>query len=170
MPEHHCKLLKPLKPNGVYQFPRSLNLEGPPGQSGNLLIMCSSGEDGSAGGGGAAAGGGGSGSGSGGVADDTRVLRLPVSIKAGEPAKVLIRSLKLGVEEFADVIRATQLANFKVSKSKSGRRNAKRQCRIVVVCPPPATGRASWSNQCCCLYWHFGAGRRHYDARMPSGC
>eukprot|EP00752_Nemacystus_decipiens_P004173 g3816.t1 len=119
LPEHHCKLLKPPKPNGVYQFPRSLNLEGPPGQSGHLLIMCSSGEAMSEGGAsaGAGAGGGGSGSGSGsggGVADETRVLRLPVSIKAGDPVKLLIRSPGLGAEEFSDTIRTTQLAGFKV--------------------------------------------------------
>eukprot|EP00903_Cladosiphon_okamuranus_P018047 g16608.t1 len=111
LPEHHCKLLKPNKPNSVYQFPRSLNLEGPPGQSGHLLIMCSvsEGEGGSE-----AAGGGGASNGDGGAADDARVLRLPVSIKAGEPAKLLIRSTKLGVEEFSDVVRATQLAGFTV--------------------------------------------------------
>lgn len=136
LPEHHCKLLKPSKPNGVYQFPRSLNLEGPPGQSGHLLIMCSSGEAISGSGGGASAGAGagaasagqdgsaaaaaagGAASGSGGVADDTRVLRLAVSIKAGDPVKLLIRSPKLGVEEFSDVIRATQLAGFKVRAKK----------------------------------------------------
>lgn len=91
--------------------------------------MCSSGEatNGSGGGasagagseGGSAAAGGGraaSGCSSGGVADDPRVLRLPVSIMAGEPVKLLIRSPKLGVEEFSDVIRATQLAGFKVRR------------------------------------------------------
>lgn len=94
--------------------------------------MCSSGEtsagagvdDGSAAKGKAAegAGGGAASGGGGGVAEDMRVLRLPVSIKAGNPTKVLIRSLKLGVEEFTDVIRATQLAGFKVNgPSESGR-------------------------------------------------
>lgn len=159
MPERLCKLLKPPKPSGVYQFPRSLNLEGPPGQSGHLLIMCSSGEaigesgggasagagagagvgseDGAAaaaGGGGAASGGGrGSGSG-GGVDDDTRVLRLPVSIKAGAPVKLLVRSPKLGVEEFSDVIRATQLAGFKV---REGREKKQKHVGSIAKLGPP---------------------------------
>lgn len=65
-----------------------------------------------------ATGGEGAGSGSGSVADDTRVLRLPVSIKSGPPVKVMIRSPKLGVEEFVDEIRATQLAGFKVRRER----------------------------------------------------
>lgn len=56
------------------------------------------------------------GAGSGSVDDDTRVLRLPVSIIAGDPVKVMVRSPKLGVEEFSDEIRATQLAGFKVRR------------------------------------------------------
>ena len=103
------------------------------------------GEDGSsaAGGGGSAAGGGGSGSGSG-VADDTRVLRLPVSIKAGAPVKLLVRSPKLGVEEFSDVIRATQLAGFKVRKEG---RASEVLARIFVVCPHLAANRVRSSIQ-----------------------
>lgn len=89
--------------------------------------MCSSGDamngSGGAGAGGeagaAAAGDGGSASGARGVEDDTRVLRLPVAIKAGEAVKVLIRSAKLGVEEFSDVIRATQLAGVKVRREEA---------------------------------------------------
>lgn len=126
-PVHQCKLLKPSKPNGVYQFPRSLNVVGPPGQSGHVLIMCSR-EDAVGEGAGSGdqpgaatptvvtTGGGDAGSGSGSVADDMRVLRLPVSIKSGPPVKVKVRSPKLGVEEFVDEIRATQLAGFKVRR------------------------------------------------------
>jgi len=44
--------------------------------------------------------------------------KLMHSIKSGPPVKVMIRSPKLGVEEFVDEIRATQLAGFK------GRREA----------------------------------------------
>ncbi|CAM9532999.1 unnamed protein product [Hapterophycus canaliculatus] len=113
MPEHQCKLMKPTKANGYYQFPRSINLEGPPGQSGHLLIMCSAGEEINGGGGGAAGDPGAAGAAS--VSDDTRVLRLAVSIKAGPPVKVLVSSATLGVEEFSSEIRATQLSGVKVT-------------------------------------------------------
>ncbi|CAM9825307.1 unnamed protein product [Scytosiphon promiscuus] len=118
LPEHQCKLMKPTKANGYYQFPRSINLEGPPGESGHLLIMCSTGDD--VNGGGAAAGdeagvaAAGS-AGDSGVPDATRVLRLAVSIKAGPPVKALVRSVTLGAEEFVSEIRATQLSGVKVS-------------------------------------------------------
>ncbi|CAM9441202.1 unnamed protein product, partial [Ectocarpus sp. 8 AP-2014] len=110
LPEHQCKLMKPSKENGHYHFPRSLNLEGPPGQSGHILIVASSGVDSADGGGparGAAAAGGG--------VDETRALRLPVSIRAGLPVKLLIRSPSLGVKQFSSEIRATQLSGFKVA-------------------------------------------------------
>ncbi|CAM9801347.1 unnamed protein product [Pylaiella littoralis] len=44
LPEHQRKLVEPTKSNGVYQFPRNLNLDGPPGQSGHLVILSFSGE------------------------------------------------------------------------------------------------------------------------------
>lgn len=116
LPEHQCKLAKPTKPNGLYQFPRALNLVGPPCEGGHLLIRSprvDSGDDrGSPGGGTRRTGDTGG--------DNARVLRLAVSIKAGPPAKVLIRSPALGVEEFSSEIRTTQLAGFKVGECCNG--------------------------------------------------
>ncbi|CAM9778395.1 unnamed protein product, partial [Ectocarpus sp. 12 AP-2014] len=114
LPEHQCKLMKPSKVNGHYHFPRSLNLEGPPGQSGHILIMGSSSEDSANGGGPARGGDQGGGAAAGGVVDETRVLRLPVSIRAGPPVQLLVRSPALGVEQFTREIRATQLSGFTV--------------------------------------------------------
>lgn len=39
LPEHQCKLAKPTKLGGLYQFPRSLNLTGPPCEGGHILIV-----------------------------------------------------------------------------------------------------------------------------------
>lgn len=114
--------MEPTKSNGVYQFPRNLNLDGPPGQSGHLVILSFSGEGANGSGskeaaragdgGGGAAGSQGGGSGADGTSSS--VLRLAVSLKAGPPVKVLIRSPDLGVTEYSSEIRATQLAGFKV--------------------------------------------------------
>lgn len=49
-----------------------------------------------------------------GAGGEVHVLRLAVSIIAGPPAKVLIRSPKLGAKEYSSKIRATLLAGFKV--------------------------------------------------------
>lgn len=122
MPESNCKLAKPLKPGGLYHFPRSLNLVGPPCEGGHLIISPrwnAIDEDAGGTAGSGARGGSGSGSGSGAGssprnADDTRVLRLAVSIKAGAPARVLIRSPSMSAEEYTSDIRATLLAGFKV--------------------------------------------------------
>ncbi|CAM9280554.1 unnamed protein product [Ascophyllum nodosum] len=102
LPEHQCKLAKPTKPNGLYQFPRALNLVGPPCEGGHLVIRSPRTHGGDSGGGN-------------GDTDDTRVLRLAVSLRAGPPARVLIRSPALGVKEFSNEIQATQLAGFKVN-------------------------------------------------------
>lgn len=89
---------------------------GPPCEGGHLLIRSprvDSGDDrGSPGGGTRRTGDTGG--------DNARVLRLAVSIKAGPPAKVLIRSPALGVEEFSSEIRTTQLAGFKVGGCCNG--------------------------------------------------
>lgn len=89
---------------------------GPPCEGGHLLIRSprvDSGNDrGSPGGGRRRTGDTGD--------DIARVLRLAVSIRAGPPAKVLIRSPALGVEEFTSEIRTTQLAGFKVGGCSSG--------------------------------------------------
>lgn len=86
---------------------------GPPCEGGHLLIRSprvdSGGDRGSP------VGGSGGRRRTGDTGDDiARVLRLAVSIRAGPPAKVLIRSPALGVEEFSSEIRTTQLAGFKV--------------------------------------------------------
>lgn len=108
--------MKPTK-SGLFQFPRSFNLDGPPGQSGHLLVLSSSGEgvDGGSSGDEAAGAGAGSSS-SGGSTDGTSsgVLRLAVSLMAGPPVRALIRSPELGATEFSSEIRATQRAGFKV--------------------------------------------------------
>lgn len=137
-PVHQCKLAKATKPGGLYQFPRSLNLVGPPCEGGHLLIMSprlSSGENGGAAAaakslpvrGSLASGRGGRSNGTGDSVTamaTAHVLRLAVSVKAGPPVKVLIRSPKLGAEEFSSEIRATLLAGLKVNR-EGGRKEGR---------------------------------------------
>lgn len=121
LPQQHCRLAKPVQGSRLFTFPRALNLIGPPYENGRLIITARSlGNEDTTGGGAAAASpamtaGARASEGRRVEGSNGRQLRLAVSMRAGPPAKVLIRSRLMNAgEEFSSEIRATLLAGFKV--------------------------------------------------------